>query len=1737
MDVFISWTRADEDVKNVIVKKLQEAGITCWDSDLHCTSNFAKECIAAIKRSSVFIAIVSDASMAEGYVQNEITTARDQEKIGRLNLLVYKITEAPYTDEFEFLLNHISFVTGNLVQRVSSVSGASGIDTIVSRARELLRRRKEGDPEKPFDVHMPQIDGLKLTKTGYFVDGSRDALLLAMENALQQSNVLILAEFFGYGKRSTIKKFVERSGSRYTNAVMVHNEYSSLREFLTAGLDFTNVNENAFANLQPEALLRAKFKFLEKLDRQTLLVIPNVQFEACADTELCEMLAALKCHIILLTQESADAYTDWFPVIQVGRMRDEYLYELFFHHYARAYQEDKEALAEPLSRFFANIGGHTKTVELTAATLNRDLGVYPEDLPRYLSMRDTEGLQLKDRILRQIGSVFDADRLGADELTALLVAACLAVPYASEKNYRTVLQKCGVTDWHTVMELDKLRWLDVDIHNRTVSMEPVVAQIIFSKVPDAWQVLLCCLDHLMEQGKRTVSFSISDAGVIRVWNKLEYFFAVTGMPECAGIITQLRQNKLKAGAYDRRKMTEAIRRFEEKYPLCPSFETVSEEEAAPGSDREFFEMSVVEYIRAVIPHAKLIARNVEQLLFDVSAQSNRMMQNRMAEMSDGDLFEAVGWSGEEFAEILELCREEMQELDELEEDSVEFNITMECVAVINAFYQRDYLSVQAGVCNLLEHLGNLPPELFSEESFALIQMVFQMVNKLYFYAGAYHSVVKLCRNLLQLPFPMQQRVSVLFAYVSAVRKSGQYSAELYSAYEELLGGYDKAARDVFEQRADMFAEKKEILLMYAEDLAKGERVEDAVKRFAAARKLDGENLPDEEAACARCIVEVLVKIGGFRQAQAFVGEFYPPERIAGLSERDNAQTLKIMEEFAIYQSVGQMAENEFAENTDPKKHISYYQAFSRKNNSLLEQKYYNVADQTLDYDFSDLTAEEITQYAHRLRKRAQKEKMLRLAPEAFALASEAGYRVLGYRHHFVQYMGAAAMAEGKIAEILNGEGKTYTILLTAFLHSLYGRRVYVVDQSAYLTGRNYQWMHGVYDLLGISNTLLCQTKWDFKVTESVIYTDLQTVIFGYLNYEIQPYMKRGDFILDSVIIDEIDTALVDGADQEYVISSPEENRRFLLQTAQIWDFVKALPQTEEYYCVNKGQILLQPALYPRIEAFFRLSYTDLNRMSQLRQIENGIRKAILCRDHYELDKDYFIQNGVPVRENKTKGIFEAFEPQIGYFLCRENDLETQTVEYQLTKRSKTCNCISLRDFFRKFRSVCGTTATAVSFREEFREIYGLDYFCVPPHSPVIRQDLQSPVYTTLRAKEQAILELVQEKVSKKQPVLLIAQSTEESERYSRLLRRRRIEHKVLNARNAEAFSDIIVWAGVSGSVLVANVLAGRGADIKLGGNPELKTRQELVEMGEDITALDSFVYSLPTEQQKATPLYQKYHSILARNKALCAADRQVVVEAGGLCVIGTSFFPEPRTEQQTRGRSGRQGEVGESWVFRSLEDEELLPLFPPAYLSWVNEKLLEDGDVQELDAPILRKAIQNGQKSMHKAHFTSIRQRNNNAKYIDMARADFIGKRFDLQEGRLGVEDLLWEWVEDKTVLAQLQLLQKGEACNIPELEHLLRKYPGLKTVRGARASKALHDAIDAELRENLQGIDYAMSEGVTNFVCNMIRSNWEVYIEIVQSTVGQVNVNEQAVAKFLEEEKQRLIRKSAESLLHARKR
>ncbi len=1788
MEVFVSWTSADRYVKDEIVERLRAEGIGCWDSDVECVSDFSRECIENIKRCQVFIVIISKASMQKGYVKNEVIKARELEGEGKLNILVYKLTDEPYTPDFELQLNHISY-TGSFVQRRE---GSGGIDTIVERTKKLLRLRKEGNPEKPFEANTPKIDGVELVKAGFFVEHSRDSALEQLAIGFERSNVVIIKELFGFGKRSIARKCAELYRDKYDSIVLVDNCGGDLSDFFTFNLRFQNINEKRFENSSGSSLMMQKIRELSKLDERTMIVVTNVSEDNEPDDDLYDMMTGLKCRFLLLMQETPVYLSDRFPVINLGRMADEHLLELFYHYYNYADDDEKETLREPLISFFSRIGGHTKTVELTAAVLSRDFGVMPDELPKYLSMKGAEGTRLEERIMGQIESLIDLEGLTSDELTVLVAASLMAVPEIPEKDFRRILQDCGVEDWSAVVTLERHRWLDIDKRRRTVSTEPLIAGIVLKRFPDAYHIMISCIDYFGSHSSFFVNYGDNSTLLFSVLRKLEYFFTAAGLPPEYAEMTELVGRYISDGeSFDEEKrLLEIIGSFDdrgvcEKKRLDEDFingivDNIKNAYAGDGgnggnggenSDGNFdfgidddneideFDENVPEYEMDEFSEAyfKLKAEEYVRSFILPLARIAASERNRMLYMI-GDISAAAGYapeidsfadSGRSILEIAEsirsmVCSEADGELDPDGEAGDEQEIWFEACEILEMFSKRNYAGMTDHLDRLLElAIDSAPDDDTMEIIDSIVIMLVGMVRR----AGNPRAAAMLCSRALSIKSDCAWHVTVLMMYIDMLSSLGDRGDELFAAYGRLFASGMRAFEGEFKSRVEVLNAKKLWTLKFASDLALAGKPREAERKFAeGAGTGENEAHADEAVEAAKNIVDAYINGGMFEEAAEFI------EKELGKGRADvyrsacggeQSGTLDMLE------SIREMAANReklaFSAGGDQEQYTSYYREFLKENNGGNTKKYERIASQASRFDFSGMTDSELAEAASSLRARSKREPPLSLMPESFALVSEAGMRALGYRHHYVQYAGAAAMADGKIAEIMNGEGKTYTIVLTAFYEYVCGRKVVVADASKYLTRRNFSWMHGVFELLGVSVGCIDDNKKIDKsyVQPDVLYADIASLIFAILQSEISLTSDRCVIRTDSIIIDEADSVLVDSASQEYTVVSAENKNGDNSAVARHQMAYRAALMAEDdadSYIDGGATLSFTPEIVKIIESVFGVSYSDVTAAGEIREAEQLVRIALTCL-HNVKGKDYYIKDGKPVVEDRERGVYNDISPSWRYFLCRINELDTAEAERALSRSSTVRNKACLRDICGRFAHVCGTTATAVSFRREFEEIYGLEYVSIPPMFPCVRKDTQSPIYIDRFAKEEAILADIAERHRRHQPILIMTGSIEESERYSRLCSQKGIKHRLLNANNVDESSDILSNAGVTDSVLITTAIANRGVDIKLGGNPELMTKRELAALEVDISDIDSFIYSKMSDGMdgEKAEVFKKYRSILEKNRMFAEKERAAVIAAGGLAVIGTSFFEEMRTEQQLRGRSGRQGDVGESIVYRSVNDDALRRLISPEMIEWI-ERLFDDVESKVMDGKILEKSLKSARQKLHDAKFADIRKRNSELSHIEKARADFIGRKFDIRRDRLTVDDVLIMWAKDDETLAEFSRKQKNsfDVCS-PLMNYIYKKYCdkfGFKFERGAKASSAaILKALRADITARYKTENYNDMPELKTAYCSALLSAWASFIEFEKKLCADGKFTERTVERSLEAEKRRLLRDAAVSLFRVR--
>ena len=631
-------------------------------------------------------------------------------------------------------------------------------------------------------------------------------------------------------------------------------------------------------------------------------------------------------------------------------------------------------------------------------------------------------------------------------------------------------------------------------------------------------------------------------------------------------------------------------------------------------------------------------------------------------------------------------------------------------------------------------------------------------------------------------------------------------------------------------------------------------------------------------------------------------------------------------------------------------------------------------------EYEALSQEELQDKTRQFKERlAQGETLDALLPEAFAAISEAASRVLGMRPYPVQLMGGIILHQGRIAEMKTGEGKTLVAVLPCYLNALTGRGVHVVTVNDYLATRDSQWMGKVYKYMGLSVGLIVPGMTSAQRRESyaadITYCTNNELGFDYLRDNMAIYkqelVQRGHAF---AIVDEVDSILIDEARTPLIISGKGEDSSKLYEMADT--FVAGLrkqvfAKTDEkevqddydcdYFVDEKSRtVSLTASGIAKAEKFFGVeNLAD----SENTTLSHHINQAMKARGLMKKDIDYVVKDGQII-------IVDEFTGRLMYGR-RYNEGLHQAIEAKervtVAGESKTLATITFQNFFRLYDKLSGMTGTALTEAEEFESIYRLDVVEIPTNRPVQRKDWPDAVYKTQAGKYRAIVEQVKACHEKGQPVLVGTVSIEKSELLSKMLKKMGIPHNVLNAKFHELEAQIVAQAGKFGAVTIATNMAGRGTDIMLGGNPEYMAMAQLRKEQEDENLLAQANAFSETDDPEILAIRQRYNQLIGEHKAEIAAEAEKVRQAGGLFIIGTERHESRRIDNQLRGRSGRQGDPGESRFYLSLEDD-LMRLFSSERVMGMMDRLGLDEDTP-IDAKILSGAVENAQKAVESRNF------------------------------------------------------------------------------------------------------------------------------------------------------------------------
>ena len=595
----------------------------------------------------------------------------------------------------------------------------------------------------------------------------------------------------------------------------------------------------------------------------------------------------------------------------------------------------------------------------------------------------------------------------------------------------------------------------------------------------------------------------------------------------------------------------------------------------------------------------------------------------------------------------------------------------------------------------------------------------------------------------------------------------------------------------------------------------------------------------------------------------------------------------------------------------------------------------------LEPEMADLTDEELKAKTDEFKERiANGETVDDLLYEAFAVAREASYRVLGQKHYLVQVMGGAALHFGGVAEMRTGEGKTLTCVLPAYLNALEGKGVHVVTVNDYLAKRDAEWMGRVHRFLGLKVGVILsnmtpeerKTAYDADIT----YGTNNELGFDYLRdnmvHSLSELVQRGHHY---AIVDEVDSILIDEARTPLIISGPADGPSQLYTT-----FAALAPRMREgiHYEVDhrKRTVGVKEEGVEFVENQLGIENLYAPENSQLVSYLNN---AIKAKELFTKDKDYIVSKGeVLIVDDFTGRVLEG---------RRYNEGMHQAIEakegVEIKNENQTLATITLQNYFRLYYKLAGITGTAETEAAELHQIYKLDVMPIPTNKKPQREDMTDLVYKTQEAKFAAVVQDIAERVAKGQPVLVGTTSVERSEYLSKLLQRRHIKHNVLNAKFHEQEAQIIARAGLPGQVTVATNMAGRGTDIVLGGNPDIIADINLRERGLD-------PIETPEEYEAA------WDEELEKVKEKAKKEAEKVRKAGGLYVLGTERHESRRIDNQLRGRSGRQGDPGLTRFYLSMRDDLMVRFVGQTMENMMNRLNVPD------DVPIEAKMVTNSIK-------------------------------------------------------------------------------------------------------------------------------------------------------------------------------
>ena len=702
-----------------------------------------------------------------------------------------------------------------------------------------------------------------------------------------------------------------------------------------------------------------------------------------------------------------------------------------------------------------------------------------------------------------------------------------------------------------------------------------------------------------------------------------------------------------------------------------------------------------------------------------------------------------------------------------------------------------------------------------------------------------------------------------------------------------------------------------------------------------------------------------------------------------------------------------------------------------------------------------------------------------ILPEAFAVCREASKRVLGMRHFDVQLIGGIILHQGRIAEMKTGEGKTLVATLPVYLNALTGDGVHVVTVNDYLARRDSEWMGKVYKFLGLTVGLVIsgmqpQDKRNAYACD-ITYGTNNEYGFDYLRdnmviYKDQLVQRK----LNYAIVDEIDSILIDEARTPLIISGRGKQSSDLYKKADKFvrklipkiiveenakDFVQAEDNENYDYIVDlkaKSASLTQKGIKKAEEEFNLENFNDIENS----EIVHNVNQALRAHGVMKKDIDYIVKDGEVL-------IVDEFTGRIMYGRRYNNGLH-QAIEakenVKIADESKTLATITFQNYFRMYNKLAGMTGTAMTEKDEFEEIYKLDVIEIPTNKDMIRKDNPDIVYKNESAKFRAVINDIKQSHEKGQPVLVGTISIEKSEKLSDLLRKEGIKHEVLNAKYHEKEAEIIAQAGKYGAVTIATNMAGRGTDIMLGGNSEYLAQEEMRKLGYSEEQIIQATAFNETDDQEIISSRNKFKELQGKYNSIIKEEKEKVISAGGLKIIGTERHESRRIDNQLRGRSGRQGDPGESRFYIGLDDD-LMKIFGGEAITKVYETLGADENMP-IESRLISSSVESAQRRVEGRNFSIRKAVLNYDDVMNTQREIIYKQRREVLDGedlkanvlkmiKSLIEDIVTPYFAEEHVNKESLLQELNTNLTITDLESLNKENIHLKEVIEEAVEKA----------------------------------------------------------------------------------